>query len=261
MARITGYDYTLCMSCDHYAYYDYDGNSEIILNTFDRKDFRYGVSGGGNVYLRTKGVDLDGANPLINSITFEDDNGKLIVINDVNVNNDGFQDIYDSAFGNPNILMGPDTIIGTVFHDELIGFRGADFLSSSAGNDIIRAGNGPDLITGGAGNDILYGGFGKNKFLGNKDSYTDIIYIKSDQFAYNYLYDKAGNSPNGEKVDYIYDADSSDSIILQGVSTDMLTVSDYLGDIGIFADGYVEAVVVSNSLKIWEVAFMVSGEI
>lgn len=261
MALITSSLYPLIMSYNDDNYYDYDGSAEIILNTFNQQDFRYGTNNGFNVYLRTTGTNLNGLSPVYDYISIGDDAGYLIAISDISLDYNGMVDVFNSPFANPNILMGADTIGGTDFNDELIGFRGADYFNAYGGDDIIRAGNGPDLITGGFGSDIQYGGFGKNAFFDNKDGYVDTIYVKSDQFAYNYLYDSAGNSPNGEKLDFIYDVDSFDDIVVQGVSTDRLTIGNYFGDIGIFADGYVEAVIVDSSLTINNVAFMVSGVI
>ena len=54
---------------------------------------------------------------------------------------------------------------------------------------MLRAGNGRDLITGGPGEDIMYGGFGLNTFQNSVDGDLDQLFIKSDQHAYNWIYD------------------------------------------------------------------------
>ena len=59
---------------------------------------------------------------------------------------------------------------------------------------------------------MLYGGFGKNIFEWEEDGAVDEIYIKSDQWAYNYIYDSAGNNPTGAKADTIYSLDTFDKI-------------------------------------------------
>ena len=67
------------------------------------------------------------------------------------------------------------------------------------------------------------------------------------QFAYNWIYDKAGNSPNGTKADKIGELDSIDKIYIQGATDDQLTFAegishatpfgDVFSGIGIYAGG------------------------
>ena len=118
--------------------------------------------------------------------------------------------------------FGADLIDGRAGDDELYGFRGKDNLIGGVGDDLIRAGNGRDLITGGPGEDVMYGGFGLNTFQDSDDGDADQIFFKSDQHAYNWIYDKDGNSPNGEKVDKIMELDPFDEIFVQGVETEEL---------------------------------------
>ena len=246
-------------SADYFSYSSFAG--EVVKSTDTETQYRYTKTNGENIYVFTEGYGHLSGNRIYTSISIGDSSGSIINIWDISVNYNGFVDIFQNAFANPNILNGSDNIGGTDWNDELIGFRGADRFWGEGGDDIIRAGNGPDNIDGGAGSDILYGGFGKNAFFNSKDGYIDTLYIKSDQHAYNYLYGKAGNNPNGEKVDRIYDADSFDNIVVQGVDTSRLTIGNYLGDVAIFADGYVEAIFVEGSLTVDQVASMVSGQI
>ena len=160
-----------------------------------------------------------------------------------------------------------------VFHglggdDTLISYRGADTLDGGDGWDLIRAGNGRDSITGGYGPDDIYGGFGHNTFTGERDGSIDYLYFKSDQFAYNYLYDSAGNSPNGEKVDIIKSLDNLDRIFIQGVESSMLSygyVIDFatgFGDfsgVAIYANNFIEAIYIGGDLSIQELQAMTSG--
>jgi len=44
----------------------------------------------------------------------------------------------------------------------------------------------------------MYGGFGLNTFEDSADGEIDQLFFKSDQWAWNWLDGKAGNSPNGE---------------------------------------------------------------
>lgn len=262
MASITtGEIAPLIMSYNSANYFSYSSIPvEIIKSTDTETNYLYRKTNGDEIFLFTNGYNHLSGNGLYTSITIGDSSGRLISFSDILVGVEGFFDVFQNAFANPNILNGDDSIGGTRWDDELIGFTGGDWINGFAGNDIIRAGNGPDLITGGSGSDIMYGGFGKNSFFENADGYEDTLYVKSDQFAYNYLYGKAGNSPNGEKIDRIFDADPFDKIIVQGVETSRLSVGYYFDDVAIFADGYVEAVFVDSSLTNSQVAMMTSGQ-
>ena len=164
--------------------------------------------------------------------------------------------------------IGDETFHGGDGNDELVGLRGRDYLYGYKGNDILRAGNGRDTINGGEGKDELYGGFGHNTFENEQDGSIDKLFFKSDQFAYNYIYDQAGNNPNGRKVDIIKGLDAFDEIIMQGVVTSQLTFaavenfitpSGQISGIGIFADGFIECIFTGNNLNINQVSSMTSG--
>ena len=153
-------------------------------------------------------------------------------------------------------------------NDYLRGNQGKDKLFGGGGNDELRAGNGRDVLTGGEGSDSLYGGFGLNTFAESLDGEIDSLYLKSDQWAYNWLYDQAGNSPNGEKADKIEILDAVDKIYIQGVETGALSfqnvshssnLGETLDGIGIFASGYLEAVYVGGNLSISQLNSMTQG--
>ena len=147
-------------------------------------------------------------------------------------------------------------------NDVITGFRGKDSLYGGAGDDILRAGNGKDLIVGGSGKDIMYGGFGRNTFNGLKDGYADTIYFKSDQWAYNYIYGKDGNSPSGEKCDIIHDLDAVDRIIIQGVRTaDIVVYEGQDADVGLFVKGVIEGYIPETALSQSQLVSMVSGDL
>jgi Ca2+-binding RTX toxin-like protein len=163
---------------------------------------------------------------------------------------------------------GNDVISGLSGEDTLIGYRGFDSLSGGNGNDELRAGNGRDILTGGAGSDTMYGGFGLNTFKDAADGVMDKLYFKSDQWAENWLYAKAGNSPQGQKSDKITELDSFDRIYIQGVATSQLSYRDVihqsnlgetLSGIGIYASGYLEAVYVGDDLSMSQIAAMTQG--
>ena len=163
---------------------------------------------------------------------------------------------------------GADLIDGRAGDDQLFGFRGADVLIGGLGDDLLRAGNGRDVITGGPGQDVLYGGFGHNAFTGEKDGSKDKIYFKSDQFSENWIYGKAGNNPNGKKVDVIKGLDSYDKLFIQGVKTSGLSfsrVSSFatptgnFSGIGIFANGFLEGLYTGDDLSIAQLKSMTVG--
>ena len=163
---------------------------------------------------------------------------------------------------------GSDVIAGKTGADTLIGYRGFDSLSGDNGNDELRAGNGRDIIAGGAGADMLYGGFGLNTFDDELDGEIDQLYFRSDQWVENYLYEKAGNSPNGEKADKIEMLDEFDQIYVQGVETSQLSyglvdhnsnLGETLSGIGIYASGALEAVYVGGNLSMGQIAAMTQG--
>ena len=163
---------------------------------------------------------------------------------------------------------GNETLDGGGGDDELVGLRGRDYLNGFGGNDILRAGNGRDTIIGGAGADEMYGGFGHNTFMDALDGDVDKLIFKSDQFAYNYIYDKAGNNADGRKVDIIEELDSFDQIMIQGVETDQLsfgyvsnlaTPSGQESGIGIFADGFIEGLYTGDNLSVGQLSQMTLG--
>ena len=153
-------------------------------------------------------------------------------------------------------------------NDYVHAFRGADKIFGGSGNDELRAGNGRDIITGGAGGDTMYGGFGLNTFEDSADGEIDQLFFKSDQWAWNWLDGKAGNSPNGEKADKIVELDEFDEIYVQGVSTSQLSygfvdhdsrLGETLSGIGIYASGALEAVYVGDDLSMGQISAMTQG--
>ena len=162
-----------------------------------------------------------------------------------------------------------DVVVGFAGDDDIHTFRGADTIAGGEGNDLIRGGNGADMLTGGDNDDDIYGGFGQNRFLNSADGHIDRIIIRSDQFVYNYVYDKDGNSPNGEKADVIDELDANDQIWIDGVSIDALSVRDNISHttpfgfqangIGIYSNGFLEAVYTGNDLTSTQINSMLNA--
>ena len=135
----------------------------------------------------------------------------------------------------------------------------------NAGADLIHGGNGRDIIEGGSGSDELHGDFGWNTYKDQKDGSKDLIAIKSDQHLSNFWYGKAGNSPNGEKADFIEGLDATDEIKIIGVATKDLGFKDEItakgvSGIGIYAKGALEAVYTGGNLSLNQISQMTSGD-
>ena len=150
-------------------------------------------------------------------------------------------------------------------NDDIKGFAGWDNLEGGDGNDLLHGGNGRDIISGGAGRDELHGDFGWNTYKSEKDGVSDLIAIKSDQFLVNWLYGKAGNSPNGEKADIIEGLDSIDKIKIIGIDTKELTfvaniTAKGVTGIGIYGKGILEALYTGGDLSINQITQMTSGD-
>ena len=155
-------------------------------------------------------------------------------------------------------------LIGGYGANRIFGLSGWDVIEAGAGNDSVRGGNGRDVITGGTGSDELWGDFGWNTYLENNDDEQDLLVIKSDQFLENYWYGKSGNNPNGEKADIITELDAFDQIKILGVDTSQITIDQASAHsqsaLGIFANGFLEAVYVGTNLNIGQLLDMVSGD-
>ena len=163
---------------------------------------------------------------------------------------------------------GNDKVYASDGNDVVQAHRGSDTINGGEGDDILRAGNGRDIITGEDGSDKMYGGFGLNTFEAADDGDIDQLFFKSDQHAYNWIYDKDGNSPNGEKADKIMELDPFDEIFVQGVETEELdfqnvvhysNLGETLDGIGIYASGTLEAVYVGDDLSLGQIEAMTQG--
>jgi len=168
------------------------------------------------------------------------------------------------------INLGSGEVAGSVIsggngNDDIKGFAGWDFLDGGMGDDLIHGGNGRDIISGGAGRDELHGDFGWNTYRSEIDGVSDLIAIKSDQFLVNWLYGKAGNSPNGEKSDIIEGLDAIDKIRIIGVDTSEITfaanvIAKGVTGIGIYGKGILEALYTGGDLTFAQIAQMTSGD-
>lgn len=154
---------------------------------------------------------------------------------------------------------------GSSVSDQIFCKAGWDLVNGSSGDDFIRAGNGRDIITGGAGADELWGDFGWNTYTSSKDGGADLIIVKSDQFLYNWIYEKAENNSDGRKCDIIEGLDTIDRIRILGVSTQDLTfridvTAKGVTGIGIYGGGFLEVLYTGGDLTLSQIASMTSGD-
>ena len=166
--------------------------------------------------------------------------------------------------------LGGDPRVGSVLNggagkDEIRGRAGWDVLDGGNGDDLIRGGNGRDIITGGLGRDELHGDFGWNTYKSEKDGFSDLIAIKSDQYLSNWIYGKAGNNADGAKCDIIEGLDAIDKIKIIGVDTRDITfaanvTAKGLTGIGIYGKGALEALYTGGDLTINQITQMTSGD-
>lgn len=266
MVRIIGSrNVALDMSAKPSDYFYFTGDTRIVSQSNEKIIFEFNTYYGKQCMVTYGGTNLLNDSQKLDtcSIGYPESGSWIMDWTDIDGRFDitEFTRIFVNKFSNPTLQIGHDKIEGLHHDDTIIGYRGRDTLDGGAGNDIIRAGNGADQITGGTGLDTMYGGFGANDFWDLDDGYADTIYLKSDQFAYNYLYGKAGNSPNGEKQDWLFGVEAHDRVIIQGVPTSALTV-EKIGDyIEVAAYGYSEAVFADHSLTLSQAARIVSGEL
>ena len=168
------------------------------------------------------------------------------------------------------INFGSGEIAGSVIsggngNDDIKGYAGWDIIDGGAGDDLIHGGNGRDILTGGTGRDELHGDFGWNTFKSEKDGVSDLIAVKSDHYLVNWLYGKAGNSPNGEKSDIIEGLDPVDKIRIIGVDTSEITFAANISakgvtGIGIYGKGILEALYTGSDLTVAQITQMTSGD-
>ena len=82
---------------------------------------------------------------------------------------------------------------------------------------------------------------------------------------YNWVYGKAGNSPNGEKADVIEGLDAIDRIKIIGANTSDITVrsgatAHGVSGIGIYAKGALEALYIGGNLSASQISGMTTGD-
>lgn len=156
-------------------------------------------------------------------------------------------------------------IVGGAGNDVITGGRGWDIVDGGGGDDLIKTGNGRDILQGGLGSDELWGGFGWNTYRSEQDGFADRLVIRSDQLLSNQLNGKAGNNPDGSKADVIEGLDNNDQIVIQGANSTEIRVqagaiANGLNGIGIYAQGFLEALYIGNNLNVADLQLMVSGD-
>lgn len=158
-----------------------------------------------------------------------------------------------------------DSIIGNYTRNILEGLKGDDIIDGLAGDDLIHGGNGADILIGGLGGDELHGDFGRNTYRSEKDGFSDLIAIKSDQWLVNWLLGKAGNNSDGANCDIIEGLDAIDKIRIIGVKTSEITFAANVSahgvtGIGIYGKGALEALYIGGDLTLPSIQSMTSGD-
>lgn len=115
---------------------------------------------------------------------------------------------------------GADRLYGDDGRDRLFGGGDKDRLSGGSGHDLLDAGDGADRLLGGSGNDTLRGGRGDDQLTGG----TGQDVLRGDAGADSFVFETAGDSPDGGHRDSIGDFTSgSDRIVL----TDLYGSDDF----------------------------------
>ena len=145
------------------------------------------------------------------------------------------ENIFGSAFD--------DTLTGDARANILSGLSGDDRLNGGEGNDRLNGGAGADMLNGGA--DTLTGGAGADKFVISNDNNIDIVtdftdgtdrlVLEHDFGVFPPSFQDSGItlSDDGSDTVIAYDADgvggndAVDVMILTGVTSDLITISDF----------------------------------
>ena len=161
----------------------------------------------------------------------------------------------DTLGAGTDTLSNIENLIGSNFADTLTGNSSANVIVGGAGNDTISGGGGDDTLRGGLGADILTGGSGADVFkfmMADKDGNTDTIKdftLNQDKLDLSEVL----NDPTGSLSDYLSVTGSGDNamvkvysagnasgggtpdltIILDGLSSDLQDLQDYLHDNGV----------------------------
>ena len=154
--------------------------------------------------------------------------------------------------GNDRLIggAGNDVLNGGLGTDHLLGNAGYDRLIGGAGNDLMHGGIGNDTLFGNTGDDILRGAEGDDRLVGGMGA--DDLYggAGADTFVFS------GTIASGR--DTIYDWNAVDTIELQGVTAEDVTVttttegtSISYGDLGaqIYLNGATDTLAIYDSLS------------
>ncbi|MCL2924796.1 MAG: calcium-binding protein [Trichodesmium sp. MAG_R04] len=142
----------------------------------------------------------------------------------------------------PNTIIGTnnnDNLIGSVANDLIYGNRGEDTLLGNNGNDLLYGGKGNDIIDGGAGadlidgnfgDDILIGGVGGDRFNFSSNDGNNIITDFEDGIDVIGL----GNGLNFQQLTISQIGNDTRisanqlSIILQGIEESSININDFM---------------------------------
>ena len=140
-----------------------------------------------------------------------------------------------TAASAPSLASGTDTLRGGAGDDILRGGDDADFLYGGSSADRLDGGSGADWLNGGTGNDTMTGGTGEDAFVfaqiteGEADRISDFE-DGTDVIVLNGLVGVSFASLTLTDVTGGVEMQLADGhmVLIEGVSTDMLTQDDFL---------------------------------
>ncbi|MGD1922528.1 MAG: choice-of-anchor Q domain-containing protein, partial [Pleurocapsa sp.] len=142
-------------------------------------------------------------------------------------------------------IDGNDTLSGGESRDNLLGGNGNDIINGGDGDDLLRGEAGSDVLRGGNGNDTLGGNDGQNKLYGGQGNDVFAVGSGSDTiFDFQNDTDKillTGSFESASFEDLLISTvdqgvgistqdDSSQVIVLVGVSPELITQDDFVGN-------------------------------
>ena len=149
-----------------------------------------------------------------------------------------YHDTVDGGTGDDNLLggKGRDVLMGGDDNDTLIGGEGTDSLDGGSGNDSLNGGSAQDTLDGGTGDDTLTGGNGPDIFLFDDVNFGNDIITDfadgSDMIDISSLVSGFSDltiTTQGADVLVQITGDINNSILIENVSINDITVDDFLG--------------------------------
>jgi Ca2+-binding RTX toxin-like protein len=177
---------------------------------------------GNDTFLGGGGVDYMDGGAGVDSVNYERSNGAVTV--DLRSGR-GF-----GADAEGDTLVSIENLVGSQYHDKLIGNAGDNTLNGGLGDDRLSGNEGKDVLIGGFGNDQLTGGSDADTFVFATRSYgqqsgTDVIMdfqVGTDVVQFHNPY-WGGNGVHSLD-DLTFSQAGSDTVISYGYTGDSITL-------------------------------------